>query len=651
MSGPLKVAHYPFPAVYGMEQVKKALMCAIANPRVKTVLIRGASGTGKTLVARSIGEGSGKSIVNVPLNVTDEQLFGCLDIESAIKEGNLVLQEGLLQRADGNILYMDDVNLFEQRMINGVIEAVLSGKVKIERENMSTSYEVDTILVATMNIHDSYLSPVILDHFDICVDADYPDDEPGRTEILRRSLAFDADPDAFCEKYAEEEKAISEKIQTASKIIDEMKIDDEVARTIAEISGGMDIDGSRGDLSAINVAMSLAALDGRKVMAFDDIEDAAVFTLAHRRKVPKGRRVDQMEKVVHSSVGFNTESRAIFKAVHPDRENPDIDAVELGEEDEGPDGDVLATAGEKRVYMGAEQEDVISKIGETFKTIDLFERNEGKARGATKNKGKRSLQQSGNRDGRYVGSRITEDKNPDLAFDATVRAAAPYQRKRHAEQASDMAVIIEKTDMREKIREARTSSTFLFAVDTSGSLIIRNRMTAVKGAILSLLQEHYVKKDRVGFVTFNEKSIDMLLQPSREVEVIYKMLDELAIGKRTPLSAALQYLSDYMSMYTKKRPNDECFVVLVTDGGANVPLDPEDKETDPLEEALGIARRMNLPSVKWIVIDSEKRTDKAHYAKDFADALRARYYTLDELRIETREQQNLIRVAKQRIMK
>ncbi|MBR4180963.1 MAG: VWA domain-containing protein, partial [Candidatus Methanomethylophilaceae archaeon] len=350
-------------------------------------------------------------------------------------------------------------------------------------------------------------------------------------------------------------------------------------------------------------------------------------------------------------VGFNTESRAIFKAVHPDRENPDIDAVKLGEEDEGPDGDVLATEGEKRVYMGAEQEDVISKIGETFKTIDLFERNEGKARGATKNKGKRSLQQSGNRDGRYVGSRITEDKNPDLAFDATVRAAAPYQRKRHAEQASDMAVIIEKTDMREKIREARTSSTFLFAVDTSGSLIIRNRMTAVKGAILSLLQEHYVKKDRVGFVTFNEKSIDMLLQPSREVEVIYKMLDELAIGKRTPLSAALQYLSDYMSMYTKKRPNDECFVVLVTDGGANVPLDPEDKETDPLEEALGIARRMNLPSVKWIVIDSEKRTDKAHYAKDFADALRARYYTLDELRIETREQQNLIRVAKQRIMK
>ena len=650
MPGPLKVAHYPFSAVYGMEQAKKALLCAMVNPRIKTVLIRGASGTGKTLVARSLGEISGKSIVNVPLNVTDEQLFGCLDIECAIKEGNLVLQEGLLQRADGNILYMDDVNLFEQRMTNGVIEAVLSGKVKIERENMSTSYDVDTILVATMNIHDSYLSPVILDHFDICVDADYPDDEAGRTEILRRSLAFDEDPDTFSEQYAEQERSVADRIRAASRIIDEMGIDEEVARTIAEISGGMDIDGSRGDLSAINIAMSIAALDGRKVISYDDVQDAAVFALAHRRKVPKGRRVDRMEKVVHSSVGFNTESHAIFKAVHPSRENPDIDADKPADGD-GPEGDVLATATEKHVIEGKESEDVITKIGETFKTIDLFERNEGKARGASKNRGKRGLQKSGTRNGRYVGSRITEDKNPDLAFDATVRAAAPYQRKRHAEQESDMAMIIEKTDMREKVREARTSSTFLFAVDTSGSLIIRNRMTAVKGAILSLLKEHYVKKDRVGFVTFNEKAIQMLLQPSREVEVIYKMLDELAIGRRTPLSAALQYLSDYMSMYVKKRPDDDCYVVLVTDGGANVALDPDDETTDPLEEALGIARRMNIPGVKWIVIDSEKRYDVVHHAKEFSDALRARYYTLDDLRIETYEEQNLVRTSKQRIMK
>ncbi len=647
MSGPLSASQYPFSAVYGMEQVKKALMCAMVNPRVKTVLIIGASGTGKTLVARSLGRISGKSIVNVPLNVTDEQLFGCLDIECAIKEGRMVLQDGLLKRADGNILYMDDVNLFEQRMTNGVIDAVLTGKVRIERENMSTSYDVDTILVATMNVHDSYLSPAILDHFDICVQADYPDDEAGRMEILKRSLAFDEDPDAFADAYAEADAEVSKRIGDAKAIVDNLILDEDVLQAIAMVSGGMDIQGSRGDLSAANVAVSLAAIDGRSTVSFDDVEEASVMCLAHRRKVVKGRRVDKMEKVARSTVGFNTESRAIFKAVHPNRENPKISDED--EDDESPSTVDPRAVAEKD--PGKEAEDVITKIGETFETIDLFEREGAKARGASKNKGKRGMQRTDTRTGRYVGSRITEQKNPDLAFDATVRAAAPYQLKRHAETDTDMAVIIEKSDMREKIRETRTSSTFLFAVDTSGSLIIRNRMTAVKGAILSLLKQHYIKKDRVGFLTFNEKSISMLLQPSKEVECIYKLLDDLAIGKRTPLSAALQYLSDYMSMYIKKRPNDECYVVLVTDGGANIPLDPEDAETDPLEEALGIARRMNIPNVKWIVIDSEKRYDTVHHAKSFADALHARYYTLDELRVVTYEEERLVHTATPHIIK
>ncbi len=642
------MTQYPFSAVYGMGNVKKALMCAMVNPRVKTVLIIGASGTGKTLVARSLGRISGKHIVNVPLNVTDEQLFGCLDIECAIKEGRMELQDGLLKRADGNILYMDDVNLFEHRMINGVIEAVLSGKVKIERENMSTSYEVDTVLVATMNVHDSYLSPAVMDHFDICVEADYPDDVEGRTEILRRSLAFDEDPDAFCELYAKDEEKVSETIRQAKASVERMSLDEDVLRTIAAVSGGMDIQGSRGDLSAANVAISLAAIDGRDTVSFDDVEEAARMCLAHRRKVVAGRRVDKMQKVVRSSVGCNTESRAIFKAVHPNRENQKIDA-------ENEENDAPSTVDPKTVVKERpghkEAEDVITKIGETFETIDLFERNEAKARGTSKSKGKRGMQKTDTRTGRYVGSRITEKKNPDLAFDATVRAAAPYQVKRHAEKDSGMAVIIEKGDMREKIRETKTSSTFLFAVDTSGSLIIRNRMTAVKGAILSLLKQHYIKKDRVGFVTFNEKAIKMLLQPSKEVECIYKLLDDLAIGKRTPLSAALQYLSEYMSMYVKKRPNDDCFVVLVTDGGANIPLDPDDEETDPLEEALGIARKMNIPNVKWIVIDSEKRYDTVHHAKEFADAFHARYYSLDDLRIVTREEERLVHTATPHIIK
>ena len=648
MSGNVNPTYYPFSAIYGMEQTKKALMCAMANPRIKAVLIKGPSGTGKTLVARSLGHITGKSIVNVPLNVTDEQLFGCLDIETAVKEGIITLQEGLLHRADNNILYMDDINLFEHRIITGVVDAVLSKKVLIERENLSTTYDVNTVLIATMNSDNTYLSPSILDHFDICVNVEPSMDETGREEILMRGIEFDEDPEAFVEKYASQDNEVHDRIIKASEIVENFVVTDDVRRTIAEVCNTMKIDGHRGDLTATNLALTLAALDGRSEINENDVVEATTLCLNHRLKVPKGRRVDKKQKVARSSVGFNTESPAIKKLPHETikEENKELKPNEaVLDAETGPSDD----SGEPK-YKSKEAEDVITKIGETFKTIDLFEDTEAGRRGTASAKGKRFQQKSGDRSGRYVGARITDEKNPDLAFDATVRASAPYQLKRHQENDTDMAVIIEKSDMREKIRETRSSSTFLFAVDASGSMIIRNRMMAVKGAILSLLKEHYVKKDRVGFLTFNEKAITMLLPPSREVEVIYKLLDDLAIGRRTPLSAALQYINDYMSMYVKKRPNDDCYVVLVTDGEANVCLDPNDETTDPIQEALELAKRINLPTLKWIVIDTEKRHDAHHYAVDFAKALNARYYTLDDLKIETYEEIHLVRTANAKII-
>jgi magnesium chelatase subunit D len=628
MSGLLSPNYYPFSAVFGMEQVKKALLCSIVNPRIKGIVIKGNSGTGKTMVARSLGEISGKRIINVPLNVTDEQLFGCLDMEMAIKEGKIVLEEGLMNRADGNFLYMDDVNLFDQRMLSSVVDSVLMGRVKLERENLSTSYLCDTTLIATMNTNDSYLNPRILDCFDICVNSDFPDDEDGRLEILRRNMNFEKDPDGFSKENSDKEVAYKEKLSKAKELIGSIRLTEDNISLIASICSSMDIDGLRGDISVMNVSITLAALEGRSEVFVEDIEEASVLCLVHRRKVKKGRRVDIQKKIEHEILGCGESD--IRRFIHDEPKSDECDGMES--EQSSSDDITEQPQGDGVRFKAVEIEDVITKIGETFEVIDLFENEMGKIRGSAEDKGTRAYMKSNCRSGRYVGSRLTEDKNPDLAFDATVRAAAVYQTKRHHALNSDMAVIIEKQDMRERVREVKSSSTFLFAVDTSGSLIIRNRMMAVKGSILSLLKQHYVKRDRVGFMTFNSTAIQMPLPPTRSVECIYNLLDNLPVGRRTPLSSALLYLNEYMSVYTKKYKDERCYVILVTDGNSNVCLDPEDEVTNPVEEAIGIAEKIRIPNVNWIVIDSENSYSMTHNASRLAKSLRGSYYTLEDLK-------------------
>jgi magnesium chelatase subunit D len=420
-------------------------------------------------------------------------------------------------------------------------------------------------------------------------------------------------------------------------LVDSVVIPEPMYAMIAEVCNELDIKGLRGDISVMNIAVALAALEGRTEVIRDDVEGALVMGLTHRRAPEKKAYRTGMKKQDYNII--QSGESAMKRAIHDDRIIPP-DPTKLGslteasEEAAGfPEGE-LSEEEVKRLHP--EVTDVIAKIGDTFNTIDLFEATAEKSRGSAEDRGKRQLMRSSSRSGRYAGSKLPTGKNPDLAFDATVRAAAPYQVVRHQAE-EDLSVIIEKQDLREKIREIRSSSTFLFAVDTSGSLIIRNRMMMVKAAILSLLKDHYAKKDRVGFMTFNEDALQMLLPPTRSVECIYKLLDNLPVGKRTPLSSALVYLDNYMSTYMRKHQTEECYVILVTDGNANVCLDPNDKKTDAVEEALSLAARINNLALHWIVVDSEKAFTPTHNAKKLAEKLRARYFTLEELKYDDRQ--------------
>ncbi|MBO6083904.1 MAG: ATP-binding protein, partial [Candidatus Methanomethylophilaceae archaeon] len=248
---------YPFTAVVGMDDAKRALECALSNPNIHTVLLRGSEGSAKTLLSRAAANLTDRVIVNCPLNVTDEQLFGGLDVEEAIKTGKSRLQPGLLSRAHGNILYIDDVNLMDRGMLAGILDAVLTGTVHVERGSISDSYACDTTLIATMNPDDSDLSAHMLDRFDLVAYAP-PRDEAQRRQILERNSVYSSDPEGFVRLFEGDEGAERMKIDKAVKILPLVTISDELISVISELCIKVGADGARGDLAMVNCAKSLA---------------------------------------------------------------------------------------------------------------------------------------------------------------------------------------------------------------------------------------------------------------------------------------------------------------------------------------------------------------------------------------------------------
>ena len=279
----LKAQGFPFSAVYGMDDAKRAIECAIVNPRIRTVLIRGGPGSAKTVLARAAGGLFGRRLVNVPLNVTEEQLFGGMDIDATIREGHPVVQRGLLSRADGGLLYVDDINLLDQRVLASLLDCVLTGRVVLEREGVSAEYPCETVLIATMNPSDSDISSHLLDRFDLCAYSDFPDDGDGRTEVLRRNIDFLSDTEGFITRFSKEEDAVRETVERARVLLPLVMMSDELTGVAVELTGKVLADGFRGDLAMVNTSMAIAALNGRDEVMRKDVEEAAMICLAHRR--------------------------------------------------------------------------------------------------------------------------------------------------------------------------------------------------------------------------------------------------------------------------------------------------------------------------------------------------------------------------------
>ncbi len=610
---PVDLRYFPFTAVLGMDDAKRAMQCILVNPNLKTVMIRGGQGTAKTVLARSIGHISGKSIINIPVNISEEQLFGGMDIDETIRTGKVCMQPGLLSKADGNILYVDDVNLMDQRILMTLLNSVLDGRVVVEREGVSAEYCVDTVLIATMNPSDSDVSSHILDRFDLCAYASFPDEEDKRAEILRRNADFQKDPAGFIEKFREEEDTLKANLDRSKKILPLVTMTDDLIGVSVELTVKVLADGHRGDIAMINTAKALAALNGRDEVMKKDVEEAAMLCLAHRRNYtqeqpqepprpeePEEDDQEPQENEEQQQEQQQQEQEPESNEDHNQEPPPDMDFQQL-------------------------LDDMVFEIGDQFRVIDYLNDGRRKVSKTSAKKGRRMMVESSNSSGRYARSRIPSDRTHDIAFDATVRAAAPYQRSRDH---SGLAINIQKQDVREKVREMRAGCTILFLVDASGSLGVRKRMSAVKGAVLSMLRDSYVKRDRIGMMAFRRDSAELVLPPTRSVEYSYRKLEEMPTGGKTPLSEALVTVNEYMTSYSRSHVGEMCYIVLITDGRANVPLQEGINAND---EVLKLAEDMAIPQVRWVVIDASAGFIRFDNAEKLAQALGGTYFRLEDL--------------------
>ncbi|EIW19092.1 protoporphyrin IX magnesium-chelatase [Pelosinus fermentans] len=610
---------FPFAAVVGQDQIKKALLIAVVNPKVGGVLIAGEKGSAKSTLVRGLSQViPNRKLIELPLNATEDMVFGSMDMEQAIITGKRQFSHGILAKAHNHILYIDEVNLLQRELSNAILDVAVSGIHVVEREGVSNSYEAQFTMIGTMNPEEGDLPPQFLDRFGLYVTVAGEKNIKDRVEILRRILAYEQNPIAFYQKYKRAGEDICQQIAAARKKVKQILISDAMMQLAAQISSQGNCAGHRAEIFLLETAKAIASLAGRHDLLPMDMQEAAAFVLPHRMRQPpeESREQHSQKKQQHDQPAqdsFNKEQSQL-----PDEEQSNANEPSQ-DRDEAPE-----VKSEGELEKGKRQEDTtmadLLPIGNM--ALDLQKRQ------VRQSSGKRTLAKTNTRQGRYVRSCIPTKPVTDLAFDATLRAAAPYQLTR----AKSMCCInICRGDLRQKVREKRIGSTFLFVVDASGSMGARQRMKAVKGAILSMLQDAYQKRDKVGMIAFRRQTAEILLPVTRSVELAEKSLQHLPTGGKTPLAEGLYTALGMLSTMCRLEKGIEPVMVLVTDGRANA---GGRAGQDAVSEALQAARLIGETGVNSLVIDTEQDFIKLGIAFTIAHALGGSYYKLDDLSAE-----------------
>lgn len=634
--------NFPFSALVGQDLMKRALLLNVIDPTLGGVLIKGERGTAKSTGVRALADllptirvvencpfhcdpgdlqnlcdycrqthQSGKELtakerkirmVNLPIGTTEDRLLGAIDIEKAVRSGSKVFEPGLLAEANRGILYVDEVNLLNDQIVDLFLDAAASGMNIVEREGISFSHASRFVLVGTMNPEEGDLRPQLLDRFGLSVNIEGIQSLPERVEIIKRRLAFEQNPEGFRRNWRAADEDLARRIVQGKKLLKQIVFTENLLETAANLSVALDTDGHRADITMMKAARANAAFEGRQKITAEDLQLAARLTLPHRVRKSPLQKTELSEKKLQELVEQHTPAQAAdqeWAPVHQNRQKQDASVKNY----KSPVACVTHLCSGTRLLR--HQIPWHLMLGT--------------------HPGRRFSLPNPRKGGSIFGSRMQHngEKPDDLSIIATLRAAAPLQNHR----GNNGAIKIFQNDLRLRKRSRKTGLALMMVVDSSASMRTNDRMSVTKGIIEALIRDLYLRRDKLGIITFRHTGADLVLPLSNNLRNAAENIEDLPVGGRTPLAAGLELGIRLLVQEKRKNPETLPAILVFSDGRPNVSC----YGGDPLEETLFYASEVKRQEIQAILVDTEFNPMAVGYGYEIASRMAATYLTMDRL--------------------